>query len=163
MASGRPVLVWPYTGKFPTPGRTVLVAWNATREATRALHDSMPFLKRADRVVVASIAASPDESSMAESLVQSLVRRGVKAEPRGIVIAGEAGSPQVSAMLKAVRGRFMPQRVVALAHPGADSKLIPLLAERSAPEGGARAYVCRNFACKQPVDTTEDLISQLEE
>jgi hypothetical protein len=82
---------------------------------------------------------------------------------REIVIAGEPGSPPVAAMLKAVRGRFLPQRVVALAHPGADLDLIPLLAERIAPEGGARAYVCRNYACKQPVDTVEALTAQLDE
>ena len=85
MAAGRPVLVWPYVGAFPTPGRTVLVAWNGTREATRALHDSMPFLEAAAKVYVTSIAASSDETAMAEGLAQALVRRGVTAEARGIV------------------------------------------------------------------------------
>ena len=82
---------------------------------------------------------------------------------REIVIAGETGSPPVAAMLKVVRGRLLPQRVVALAHPGADVELMPLLAERSAPQGSARAYVCQNYACKQPVDTPEDLLVQLAE
>ncbi|MBM3613216.1 MAG: hypothetical protein FJX19_09660 [Alphaproteobacteria bacterium] len=46
MGSGRPVIVVPYAGKFETPPCRVLVAWNGTREATRAVHDAMPILGR---------------------------------------------------------------------------------------------------------------------
>ena len=40
--------------------------------------------------------------------------------------------------------------------------LLPLLEGRTAPEGGARAYVCRNYACMEPVETPEALAAQLE-
>jgi uncharacterized protein YyaL (SSP411 family) len=67
-------------------------------------------------------------------------------------------------MLAEVRGRFFPQRVVALARPGADTDLIPLLEDRTpASETGARAFVCRNYACQLPVDTAEALAEQLAE
>jgi hypothetical protein len=85
------------------------------------------------------------------------------AQPREIVIAGEATHPAVREMLAVVRGRYLPQRVVALASSQADPELVPLLAERSPSEGGARAYVCRNYTCKQPVDTAADLARQLDE
>lgn len=52
LASGRPVLVVPYAGKFKRFGRKVLVAWNGSREAARALSDAMPLLERADSVQV---------------------------------------------------------------------------------------------------------------
>ena len=52
---GRPVLVVPYAGKFPSLGRRVLVAWNASREATRAVHDALPILEWADLVHVMAI------------------------------------------------------------------------------------------------------------
>ncbi len=55
LAVGRPVLVVPYAGTFPTVGRRVLVAWNASREATRAVHDALPILERADLVHVIAI------------------------------------------------------------------------------------------------------------
>ena len=44
LAAGRPVLVVPYAGSFADAGKRVLVAWNASREATRALTESSSSL-----------------------------------------------------------------------------------------------------------------------
>ena len=54
LVSGRPVLFVPYAGRFPVVGRKILLAWDASREAARAVSDSLPFLKGAQwvRVVV---------------------------------------------------------------------------------------------------------------
>jgi nucleotide-binding universal stress UspA family protein len=49
--SGRPVLVVPYAGTFERVGRRVLVAWDGTREANRALHDALPLIGGADMIV----------------------------------------------------------------------------------------------------------------
>ena len=84
------------------------------------------------------------------------------AAPREIVIAGEPTDPETRAMLETVRSRFLPQRVVALSGPNADPEMIPLLEGRPAPEEGARAFVCRNFVCKQPAETPEELAAQLD-
>jgi nucleotide-binding universal stress UspA family protein len=47
--AGRPVLVLP--GAPPaTIGRRILIGWNASREATRAVTDALPLLTRADAV-----------------------------------------------------------------------------------------------------------------
>ena len=53
--AGRPVLFVPYAGRFPAVGKRILVAWDAGREAARALSDAMPFLKRASFVDVVSL------------------------------------------------------------------------------------------------------------
>lgn len=53
--SGRPVLVVPYVGRFETLGRRVLVGWNASREASRAVHDALPLLAGASSVVVTAV------------------------------------------------------------------------------------------------------------
>jgi len=50
--SGRPALIVPYTGKFDTVGKRVLVAWDASASATRAISAAIPLLKRADIVEV---------------------------------------------------------------------------------------------------------------
>lgn len=55
MSVGRPVLVVPFAGRFPTLGRRVMVAWNGGREATRAIHDAMPLLAAAETVHVIAI------------------------------------------------------------------------------------------------------------
>src|SRR6185437_5370218 len=52
MSSGRPVLVVPFAGDFPTLGERVLVAWNASREAARAVNDALPILEKAAMVTV---------------------------------------------------------------------------------------------------------------
>jgi len=55
LGSGRPVIVVPYAGTFKTMGQHVMVAWNASREATRAVNDALPILERAARVRVVSV------------------------------------------------------------------------------------------------------------
>jgi nucleotide-binding universal stress UspA family protein len=55
LESGRPVLVLPYAGGYPTIWRKVLVGWNNTREASRAVNDALPLLRQADEVIVLSI------------------------------------------------------------------------------------------------------------
>lgn len=55
LAAGRPMLVVPRYGTFPSVGADVLVAWDASREATRAVHDALPLLRRARKVTVLSI------------------------------------------------------------------------------------------------------------
>ncbi|BCS55790.1 universal stress protein [Geobacter sp. SVR] len=59
--SGRPVLIVPVAGSFPTIGRRVLVAWKNGREAARALHDALPILRQAEQVTLLTI-ASEEES-----------------------------------------------------------------------------------------------------
>lgn len=54
-SAGRPVLVVPYAGKFPTVGRNVLVGWNASRESARAVNDALPVIAAADSATVLAI------------------------------------------------------------------------------------------------------------
>lgn len=55
--AGRPVLVVPYAGSHPTTGRRVLIGWNASREAARAVNDALPLIAAADAASV--LAANP--------------------------------------------------------------------------------------------------------
>jgi nucleotide-binding universal stress UspA family protein len=52
MASGVPVLIIPTEWKSETIGNNILVGWNASREARRAMVDAMPFLNAAQSVTV---------------------------------------------------------------------------------------------------------------
>ena len=82
-------------------------------------------------------------------------------DPQEVVVAGELDHPNVRAMLRAVRASYRPQRVVALADRRADPELTPLVANRTPASSGARAYVCENYACQRPADTTAELEPQL--
>lgn len=81
---GRPVLVIPFAGEFSQAGRRVLVAWNGTRESTRAVTDALPMLKKADKVEV--VVFNPDADSdlhgaqPGADIALYLARHGVNAE-----------------------------------------------------------------------------------
>jgi nucleotide-binding universal stress UspA family protein len=49
----RPVLIIPSAGQFSHIGKNVLVAWDGSMEATRAISNAIPLLKRAKNVTVA--------------------------------------------------------------------------------------------------------------
>ena len=55
LAAGRPVLILPSVGSFPAIGKRILVAWNASREATRAVTDAIPMLRLAENVSVMAV------------------------------------------------------------------------------------------------------------
>lgn len=84
MQAGRPLLVVPFAGHFPAPGRVVLVGWNATPEAARAVNDAIPLLRAAERVVVLAInprlGIAGDGALPAADIAQHLARHGVQAE-----------------------------------------------------------------------------------
>jgi nucleotide-binding universal stress UspA family protein len=50
LSAGRPVLVVPYAGHFPSVGTRAMVAWNGSAEAARAASDALPLLARAQSV-----------------------------------------------------------------------------------------------------------------
>jgi len=59
LMTGRPVLVVPYTFEAKGAPRRALVAWNASREAARAVSDALPLLRRVEHVQVVSVNAAP--------------------------------------------------------------------------------------------------------
>jgi nucleotide-binding universal stress UspA family protein len=84
MEAGSPVLAIPYIGAAATLGERVLIAWNASREAVRAIHDAMPLLERAKSVTVLSInppgGPSADGHVPGADIALHLARHGVRAE-----------------------------------------------------------------------------------
>lgn len=51
----RPVLFTPFAYPLKTSMESIIVAWNGSREATRALYDAMPLLLAARRVTVLTV------------------------------------------------------------------------------------------------------------
>jgi nucleotide-binding universal stress UspA family protein len=83
VGGGRPVLVVPYAGEFAVIGRRVLIAWDGTREASRALHDALPLIAKAEAVTVMTVhAREADLDKSRPSLhrvVRHLERHGIAA------------------------------------------------------------------------------------
>ena len=82
LAAGRPVLIVPSAGKFPTIGKRILIAWNPCREATRAVTDSIPLLQRAEKVHVMAVnpIAGEHGSVPGADIGLYLARHGVRVE-----------------------------------------------------------------------------------
>ena len=84
MATGRPLLVVPFAGSFEAFGTNVLVGWNATREAARAINDAIPLLQAAKKVTVLSInprrGIGGDGEVPAADIALHLARHGITAE-----------------------------------------------------------------------------------
>ena len=83
-ACGRPVLMVPYIGTFDHVGRRVMVAWDGSREAARAVNDALPVIDTADTVTVMTVRNHPrtaDERLRAEKdrIVKHLSQHGVTA------------------------------------------------------------------------------------
>ena len=84
MTSGSPVLAIPFAGEFPAIGEHVLVAWNASREAARAVNDALPLIASAKQVTI--LAINPQRGLgghgdvPAADISLHLARHGVKAE-----------------------------------------------------------------------------------
>jgi len=90
MTSGRPVLVVPYAGEFGAVGNNVMVAWNGSRVAARAVNDAIPLLRHAAtvRIVTVNPGSAGDGSTIvpATDLALHLARHGVDAEASELVM-----------------------------------------------------------------------------
>ena len=101
LAVGRPILVIPYAGSWTQIGRRVLVGWDASREATRAINDAMPLLAGAETVTI--LAVDPPQGlgdhgpagypgghgeTPGADIALHLARHGVKATTEATVSAG---------------------------------------------------------------------------
>ncbi len=79
-----------------------------------------------------------------------------------IAVVGPGGAAGTTALLAAAAGTYAPARVVA-AGPGDGASEVPLLRDRPLRDGRPTAYVCRGFACREPVTEPEALAEQLAE
>jgi nucleotide-binding universal stress UspA family protein len=92
LESGRPVLIVPSVGHYPDTGRRVLVAWNGSRESSRALNDAIPLIREADKVLVVDLktrrTARKDERHQT-SVLRHLQSHGIEAERERTLVADD--------------------------------------------------------------------------
>jgi nucleotide-binding universal stress UspA family protein len=91
--SGRPVLMIPYITKAPIKTDRVLICWDGGIPAARAVHDAMPFLRKAKTIDVISVNEKEDAASEVSTaaLIAHLARRDLAATPYRVT----ADSPNI--------------------------------------------------------------------
>jgi nucleotide-binding universal stress UspA family protein len=77
--SGRPVIFVPYIQKGGMKADRIMVCWDGSRVASRAIADSMPFLKKAKQVEIVIVSNKPakEDELPGADLGQHLARHGV--------------------------------------------------------------------------------------
>jgi uncharacterized protein len=84
--------------------------------------------------------------------------------PKEVVVITGDDLDGARALEREVWSRYLPNKVVALTKgdDARDSELVPLLRGRSAVGGRATAFVCENYSCRLPVNTSQELAAQLD-
>jgi len=90
MGSGRPVLVVPYIGCRDSLGDNILIAWDQSREASRAVHDALPLLRNANSVTLLSVIKSGSKTKeiVSADIAEHLARHDVSVETASSVSGG---------------------------------------------------------------------------
>jgi len=80
--SGRPIIIVPYIQKAPLTLERVMVCWDGSRAAARAIADAIPLLERAGSVQVVIVASERGKYDQIEGADMGLhlARHGVKVE-----------------------------------------------------------------------------------
>jgi nucleotide-binding universal stress UspA family protein len=88
--SGRPMIVVPYIQKAPLKLDRVMVCWDGSSPAARAIADAMPFLEKAGRVQIVIVGNERGKSDEIEGadMGQHLARHGLKVEVKRIDSGG---------------------------------------------------------------------------
>lgn len=94
--SGRPMIIVPYIQKAPLKLGRVMVCWDGSRPAARAIADAMPLLQKAARVEIVIVTNERGKESEIEDadLGRHLARHGLNAQilriPRGHMDVADA-------------------------------------------------------------------------
>jgi nucleotide-binding universal stress UspA family protein len=132
--SGRPALIAPPGWKGTGIGKRVVIAWDASREATRALSEADDILEFADAVTVLTVDAKPKMFGHGDApganIAAHLSRRGLPAEVRNVDSMGRSASLAIleeAASLGAdlvVMGGYAHSRLRELVFGGATRELL---------------------------------------
>jgi len=83
-----------------------------------------------------------------------------------VVIAGERDQQETQRMLQLARKAFLPNAVLLLRDSCSQTELAalaPAIEAQVSEDGAATAYVCRQYACEQPLTDVEALAARLKE
>lgn len=96
--SGRPVIVVPFIQKQAAKFGHILVAWDRSAVAARALNDALPLLRRAGKVELVRITpeGTPTEELPGYNISRHLARHGVNAELRMLPASSDVAAALLS-------------------------------------------------------------------
>lgn len=94
LASGRPVMVAPADWKTRPVGRKMVIGWDASREAARAMHDALLLAAKDAEITIVTVDAKPGSLDHGDApgldIAAHLARHGLKVELRNEAGLGRA-------------------------------------------------------------------------
>jgi hypothetical protein len=105
--------------------------------------------------------------SLAAGVPQMLVALNFSlSKPKQIVLAGQRDSEGMRSLLRELRRRFVPNKIVLMIDSQesrrALMRYLPVVEGMGGIAGSATAYVCEDYACKLPVTSAGELAALLE-
>ncbi|MEJ2212776.1 MAG: universal stress protein [Gammaproteobacteria bacterium] len=73
LKSGRPILFMPYIGTEKCPGERVMISWDGTAAACRAVHNAIPVLQNASEVVLLIVENDKTRANLPTAIVEGFV------------------------------------------------------------------------------------------
>jgi uncharacterized protein YyaL (SSP411 family) len=125
--------------------------------------DRRDFRESAERALAAF---GPRMVAAPVGLPQMLVAYEFAAsKPKQIILVGEGNAEDMRHLLAALHSRFVPNRIVLLVNAESRAALagyLPVVADMSAVDGRATAYVCENYTCNLPTSEVESFVQLLQ-
>ncbi|XP_077299776.1 spermatogenesis-associated protein 20 isoform X2 [Arctopsyche grandis] len=141
------------------PSGNSVAVHNLVRLGAHDIGGGTPRRERAEKVLTAFASRLEVAPSSLPEMLSALMFH--KDSPTQVFIAGGRDDPRTQALLRVVRTRLLPGRIVAVADPGACGNTV---FSRIRPLGDApAAYVCRHYACSLPVTEASKLEEILDE
>ena len=130
LGTGRPVLIVPVAGDLKPIGKRVLVAWNGSREASRATFDSLSLLQPDAEIRLLTVDSARGDATLA-AITRSLTRHGVKSQ--AVSVSKSEGRSTAEEILKnaseceadlLVLGCFGHSRLMETVFGGATTRIL---------------------------------------
>lgn len=132
------------------PAASSVAALNLLRLAQ--FTDRQDFRERAEKTLALF---GPHMARIPRAVPQMLVAADFAlSNPKQVVLAGGLGDPGMLEMLRAVRSRFIPAKIVVVVEGGPFqkqmAKLLPFFGKVRSRDGKPTAFVCIKYACELP-------------
>ncbi len=147
-----------YGGAYPS-GNAIMV--NNLIKLSKLTGNSQ-FAAVADKTVQAIAGKLQRGATQFPMIMNALLATGNSAGE--VVIAGDYDVPETVAFIRALNKNYLPDTVVILRPPDNEApilKLAPYAKAQKMLDGKTTVYVCKNFACQQPVQTVEAMLKLL--
>lgn len=96
---GRPVFFMPYIGANRIPFRKIMIAWDGTPAASRAVHDAIPLLAQAEEVIVLVVESKKQKHRKKDVLVSGLANHLANHDVNARTLQVNPGKNKVSSVV----------------------------------------------------------------